>query len=314
MNQAARTALPAAATVLDALRRNPGHGLQACFPLGSGWLWLSHYRQDNARLLESVQRISRALWEVSCRRGTRNVHLCQAEGRLDRHQTRISRERLRRRAGAEYVRAVEAERGRIARELHDNAGQSLAAILLNLELVERQMGASSSEVQARLRRSRDLASLTLDQVRRISHDLHPPEWKDQDFPQAVEWLLNNMGIRDRLTVDPVVLDIPRELDPSIQTVLYRTLQEGLTNIMRHTAATRVSIEATSGAYGVRLLLEDDGPGFDPGSPVARPGIGLANIRRRLESVGGHLHVGSAPGEGVRLSVFIPAVRAPRRQA
>lgn len=306
MNRRACQAVGVAQTVVEALHTGVAMPALLCFRLGSQRLWLGLIPDGQGlQLAERLRRANRSLWDVYCRRGTRNLDLSRAEGQLDAHEKRALRERWSRKASAEFVEAIELERGRVARELHDNAGQSLAGILLNLELAERQLGSADTEVLARLQRSRELASLTLEQIRRISHQLHPPEWQEQDFARAVEWLVDSMGLRDRLEVDPIAVDIPRETPPSVQTVLYRTLQEGLANVLRHADARRVSIEATVAARGVRLMLEDDGKGFDPAAVRPAGGIGLANMRRRVESLGGRLEIQSMPGKGARLIVTIP---------
>jgi len=110
------------------------------------------------------------------------------------------------------------------------------------------------------------------------------------------------------------IDLPRDLSPALLTVLYRTLQEGLTNVLRHADARRVRIEASASPRGVTLILQDDGRGFDPNAPrPASAGIGLANLRRRLQSLGGRLEIHSAPGQGVRLAVFVPPAARSLRQ-
>lgn len=305
MNSGARDTLSQRPTVLDVLQFSGPLPALRCFPLGNQWLWLGLIPdQQGWRLNERARRANEQLWEVSRRYGDRNLHLARAEGRLETQRRRAARERLSQRAASEMIGAVEAERGRIARELHDNAGQSLAGILLNLELVERQLAAADTEVVARLKRSRELSSLTLDQIRRISHELHPPEWREQEFGQVVEWLVESMGLRSRLEVD-VVTDVPRGAPQAVLTVLYRTLQEALANILRHAEARRVAIEASAGSRGIRLIVEDDGKGFDLETAPSGGGIGLINMRRRVESLGGHLEVSSTPGKGTRLSVLVP---------
>jgi signal transduction histidine kinase len=304
MNRGARESLGTPASILEVLWSRPRLPAMECLALGQQWLWLGAV--PDQRRLDRLRQLHHALWGVYCRRDTRNLDLSRAGGRLEAHQRRATRERFLRRAGLDFLQAIECERGRIARELHDNAGQSLAGILLNLDLVERQLGSSHTEVLARLRRSRELASLTLDQVRRISHELHPPEWQDQDFSQAVEWLIDRMDLRSRLEIDLVQLDLPRDTPPALLTVLYRTLQEGFTNILRHAEATRVFVDVSTSPRGVTLLLEDNGRGFDPALlGTAGHGIGLVNLRRRLASLGGRLHLDSAPGAGARLSAFLP---------
>jgi len=226
--------------------------------------------------------------------------------RLREYQGQSLRQRQLSQSAGEFIEALEAERARIARELHDNAGQSLAGILLNLELVHRHLGSDRAQVLACLARSRELASVTLDQIRRISHELNPPEWNELDFPEAAAWLVESMGLRDKLLVEMGDLETPQSLPAAIKTILYRTLQEGLSNVLRHSGASRVAIQTPTSRDGVSLVLEDDGRGFDPAAlPAAGNGIGLANMRRRVTSLGGKFELVTAPGRGVRLAVFVP---------
>lgn len=300
MNAAARQTIGPAPDLLAALVSGRCLPAMASFPLGGEWLWLGNTAA--APLVERVKRANGVLNELFRRRNSGNLNLLRAQRALN--------SRLVRDAAGEAIRALEQERGRIARELHDNAGQSLAGILLNLELAQRHLGSASAEALARLARSQELASLTLDQIRRISHDLNPPDWSGLDFSSAVEWLVENMGIRGKLLVEIDRIEAPHDLAPEVKTTLYRTVQEALTNVLRHSGASRVIIQVRASEAGIGLVVEDDGQGFDPAARrAASGGIGLANIRRRVESLGGKLELSSLPGQGVRLAALVPAAAA-----
>lgn len=248
--------------------------------------------------LDRLRRSNRLLLDLSRRRDASNAALLTAVERMPQP--------IPRQTAADFIRDLEAERGRIARDLHDTAGQSLAGILLQLELAGRRLGDHNAEVSACLARCRSLAAQALDQIRRTSHMLHPPDWKEHDLRSAVESLVADMGLRETLQVEigeiPSGGDIPSE----IQTVLYRSLQEGLTNVVRHAGASAVSIRMPALSDGIALVVEDNGRGFDVAqASAAHRGIGLAGIRRRVESVGGSLLVRSRPGHGCRLSVVAP---------
>jgi signal transduction histidine kinase len=307
MNTAARELFGACETVagiFQARRRERLPALQR-MPLGPDWLWLGALGEEAGR--ERERRTGRARLELleACRlRSGRNLGLLSAQDCLEVLSERERRRRTRRRRGADLLRAVEAERARLARELHDDAGQSLAGILLNLELIERHLDASNSEVLARVARSRELASLTLAQVRRLSHELHPPEWDRQSLSDAIAWLLDSSGARERFQIE-TDLDLPEDLDQAVQTVLYRTVQEGLANILKHAEARSVRIQARRAAGNAVLVLEDDGVGFSPGAAGLQQGIGLTNIRRRVESIGGRIAIESEPGKGTQLRATVP---------
>ena len=277
----------------------------ARLPLGPEWVWLAPVSgPHNSQLRDKLARVSRVLLQVYRHREWTNLELLRAQTQLQAHHFEVVHRRLLSKTAADFIDALESERGRIARELHDNAGQSLAGILLNLELVERHLGSENMEVTACLARSKELASLTLDQVRRISHQLHPPEWNELDFTSAVEWLVESMGLRDKMVVDTGGVAALPGLSPPVKTILYRTLQEALSNILKHAGAQRVFVLTPVYGGGVGLIVQDNGRGFDVN--VARGnGIGLTNIRRRVASMGGRFGLESSLGRGARLWVFIP---------
>ncbi len=273
-----------------------------CASLGGQRLWFGGAAETG--LVERIRRVNRLLAEVHRRKQLQNGALLLTQGTIDARARRALRR--------EIISTLEAERGRIARELHDNTGQVLAGLLLNLELVERHLGAASAEALARLARCRELASLTLDQVRDISHVLHLPDWGDVRFDQAVEWLVVQMELRRKLDVRVGPMQVPPDAPPEVKTTLYRALQEALTNVLRHAEARQVVIQTSAWPEGVELVVTDDGRGFDPVSQAAGGhGIGLANVRKRVAMVGGTVEISTAPGRGVRLAVFVPS-RAQRR--
>ena len=274
-------------------------------PLGPDWLWLSALgQQETLSRDRRAGRVRAALLEVCQWRVGRNLHLLSAQSTLESRLRETWRQRVLRRLSAELLGAVEAERGRLARELHDDSGQSLAGLILNLELAERQLDVSQTEALARLARCRELAALTLRQIRRLSHDLHPPEWGSESFTEAVEWLVENLGLRQRLEVETDVA-MPTDLEPAVRTVLYRALQEALTNILKHAQAGRIGIQARLEGGAAVLEVTDDGVGFEPAALRPGRGIGLRNIRHRAESLGGSCEMRSAPGQGSRLRISVP---------
>lgn len=308
MNHAARAVLGATGSVVEVLTASRGAPALMSFPLGSQCLWVG--LAAGTALSDLAGRVNRGLAEVYCRRGWHSLELLRARDLIQAHlvQThfeRTTRARLMRQAGIEISATLEAERGRLARELHDNAGQTLTGVLLNLELVERQLSSANTEALARLARSRELASSTLEQIRRISRELNPPQWKESDFRSAAERLVDTMSLRSRLAVEMEDVRPLDSLPPEVKTALYRALQEGLTNVVRHSGARRVRIQTRLFTDGAGLILQDDGKGFDPASLPALNGMGLASIRQRVGALGGRLEITSAAGRGCRLSIFVP---------
>lgn len=213
------------------------------------------------------------------------------------------RDRLRA-LSAGIMRAREEEARRIARELHDEAGQLLASVHLTLEEITRDLPPSSRE---RLPEIRGLLDRIEEELRRLSHELRPTILDDLGLIPALEWLIQGVSARTGL---PITLEGSTEgrLPPLMETTLYRIVQEALANVTRHAQATRVTVRLQREAQRIHCLIQDNGIGFDVPTVLARRGergLGLIGIQERLVPLGGSLEITSAPGRGTSLSITIP---------
>jgi signal transduction histidine kinase len=206
------------------------------------------------------------------------------------------------RVGRSAVRALldgqETERRRLARELHDEAGQALASILLGLKALEREVGEEPLAV------IRELVDTALGNVRRLTVELRPPALDDFGLAAALERLAGVTGERSSFAVDVNVALAPGLLSPEQETAIYRIVQEALTNVVKHASATHVSIVVTGSEEAVRAVIEDDGVGFATGT-VRENALGLVGMRERAQLAGGRLDVESSPGAGTTVVVGIP---------
>jgi signal transduction histidine kinase len=205
--------------------------------------------------------------------------------------------------------AQEEERRRIARELHDEAGQALTALILNLEMAGRE---ASEADAARLRRLKGIAEQTLGELRRLIYDLRPTVLDDLGLGAAVRWYVREVVEPSGLAVTLDLQGTERRLPPAVETALFRILQEAVNNVLKHAAATRARIALDVGTDAVRLTVRDDGRGFEVGRPPARPGggLGLLGMRERAELLGGQMRLRSAPGQGTTIEVVLPLDGAP----
>ncbi len=207
------------------------------------------------------------------------------------------------RVGREAVRALlegqEAERKRLARELHDETGQALTAILLGLRSLEQQIG---EEPVASIR---ELVGSALGDVRRLSVELRPPTLDDFGLATALERLASVTAERSGLNVQLSVAPSLPQLPPESETALYRVVQEALTNIVKHSGAETVSIVITNVDSAVRAMIEDDGTGFDLKN-IRQGAIGLIGMRERILLLGGQFEVQSGQGNGTHLLVELPS--------
>lgn len=200
---------------------------------------------------------------------------------------------------------LEAERKRIAREVHDELGQLLTTLRLNLNLVCRQFGGGSPELSRRIGEMKRLVDRTIGAVRSIATELRPAAL-DMGISSALEWLADEFSLHTSIRC---VLDIDDgiELDEERAIGVFRVAQESLTNVARHSGAKVVELGLQRVAEACRLTVRDDGIGFDP---AGRTGYGLIGMRERALMLGGELMVSSQPRRGTLLQLEIPLVRRP----
>jgi len=205
---------------------------------------------------------------------------------------RVARDALRR-----VVAAQELERQRLARELHDETGQALTSILLGLKPLE---NGPANEAVAELH---ELVVTALQDVRRLAVELRPKVLDDFGLVPALERLAAAFGEHTGLNVDFHSTIGEERLPSEVETALFRVVQESLTNVVKHSRASNVSIVLTRKGDAVAVVVEDDGEGFDPAA--TGQGIGLLGMRERLALLDGKLDVESAAGSGTTLVAEVP---------
>ena len=206
------------------------------------------------------------------------------------------------------VEVQEAERRRLARELHDRVGQTLTALNINLNIVKGRAATVSDPVlAARLDDSLDLVEATFEKIRDVMAELRPAVLDDYGLAAALRWYAEQWGRRTGIAVAVVGNDPQPRLAAALEETLFRCAQEALTNVARHARARRVVIALESSARGFSTSVTDDGVGFETSAPadVAHgSGFGLMFMRERVESAGGQLWIESAAGRGTRIAVEI----------
>ena len=201
--------------------------------------------------------------------------------------------------------AQEAERGRLARELHDDTVQRMIALGQGVERVERALDRDLVQARDRLHTLRGEITAAVQALRLVIGDLRPPALEELGLLPAVELLLRRGGDEaPGVSVD--VAGQQRRLDPQSELALFRIIQEAWTNVQHHAGARQISLVFRYGRDALELVFQDDGRGFDPAAPEgARRGLGLLGMRERAEQRGGSLVIESAPGQGTRITVRMP---------
>jgi PAS domain S-box-containing protein len=206
-------------------------------------------------------------------------------------------------SAAEASGAREQEKARIARELHDELAQSLAAMKMDARWVMENLD-SREDAAAKLRGLVGLLDHAVAATRRIAADLRPLVLDDLGLIAALEWLANAFTERHRL---PCRLDLDPALDlqEPHATAVFRIVQESLANVAKHAHADTVQVRLARDGRDVVMTVSDDGMGFDPGAPAKPTSLGLAGLRERAEILRGSVSIRSAPGRGTSVEARIP---------
>lgn len=210
---------------------------------------------------------------------------------------RIASDSLRR-----VVEAQELERGRLARELHDETGQALTSILLGLKGLEERLDDPASRAAAR--ELRELVVSTLQDVRSLAVELRPSALDDFGLVAALERLAVSFAEQSGIAVDFQTALADERLSDEVETALYRIVQESLTNVVKHARARHVSILLARKNGTIKAVVEDDGQGFDPAEETTA-GFGLVGMRERLALLGGRLEVESSGEAGTTVAAEVP---------
>lgn len=207
------------------------------------------------------------------------------------------------------VAAQEEERKRLARELHDQTGQTLAGLAMGIHSIETVMEANPQLANQRLQELERMSASAVDDLRQLIADLRPAQLDDLGLVPALREMANHVAARSHIQVQVNASDARRRLRPQVETILYRLAQEALNNAARHSRAARVTIDLKFSAEDVTLEIRDDGVGFVPEAifktQAPRRAWGLLGMQERVMLVGGTLDIQSTPGKGTRLHAQIP---------
>ncbi len=212
---------------------------------------------------------------------------------------------------ARLFHSQEEERQRIARELHDEAGQALTGINFTIETIIKTLTPDLDHIREQAIDVKKQINRTYQDIRRVSHRLHPAVLSDLGLEPALESYLSDIAKYSRMDIDFKMVGFEKRLDPETETVLYRIAQEVVTNTIKHSGAELFKLFIIKSYPHIIFLAEDDGIGFDPSKlDKRRQALGLLSMRERVASVGGSFSLRSQKGEGTRIRLEIPVKELP----
>ena len=284
-------------------------------------LMVNAFSREQHDLSEANRRLRRRIWETTAVAvvfgwtialvATRYVGGLEATIRENHAEVIRNRQELRRLSGR-LVRAQEDERQTIARELHDEIGQALTAVDVQLAITERSVGTNGCGA-ASLHDARSVTQRALSAVRDLSQLLRPTMLDDFGIPDTLKWYLRTFSDRTGVRTE-LVDELNERLPIDVEVCVYRTIQEALTNVSRHAQATACRVLVQRLPSSLIVTVEDDGRGFQSERDTAdahRDGLGLVGIRERVADLGGNFRIEGEGGKGTRLTIELPLAHTER---
>jgi signal transduction histidine kinase len=262
------------------------------------------------QMFRAVSAVAAALFVIRFLRAfqvetERKIAQLQAAQLEESQQREILRGELFRRV----VAAQEAERQRIARDLHDETGQSLTAIGMGLRGLSSKLSTRNKEAVGTLHKLETLTADSLKELQRLISDLRPSHLDDLGLSAALRWYANRIQEHSPLSVRVDIVGQERDLNEVMKIAVFRIIQESLNNIIKHAHATHVNIYVRFEEKQVRISVRDNGVGFDLDGikhrHTSRPSLGLAGMEERAALLGGSVNVQSRPGYGTEVEAVLP---------
>jgi two-component system sensor histidine kinase DegS len=228
------------------------------------------------------------------------------KGNVERINETIEDSHRNRQLGIWIIQSQEAERRRIARDLHDGPAQNLAGMMIRLDLIQHLWGDDINRIYEEIENIKQMGSESLSEIRRIMFDLKPSLLHEDDFCATLSDFFRDYGAKYDLDIDFVVFGEKKKYDMSLEIALFRMVQESITNIRKHSGANKVLVKMEDKGRSLTLVIKDEGRGFDVGRTATKSeSYGIMGMKERVELLGGEVEIISAPGKGTQVIITVP---------
>ena len=274
------------------------------------------FSREQAELVEANRQVRRRIWETTAFAVVVGVgiailsawHVGRLEATIRRDHAEVARNRQElRHLSGRLVRVQEDERRTIARELHDEIGQALTAVDVELSVAERASASDGRAAEA-IKEARMVTQRALGGVRDLSQLLRPSMLDDFGLPETLKWYLRKFSDRTGVRTELIEERLTERLPMDVEVCVYRAIQEAVTNVSRHARATACHVFVQRLASSIVVTVEDDGVGLPSAVGVIgdrRGGLGLVGIRERVSDLGGAFRIEGNGGKGTRLTIELP---------
>jgi two-component system sensor histidine kinase DegS len=204
------------------------------------------------------------------------------------------------------VNAQEAERQRLSRQMHDGPAQALSNFILQTEIAMRLLDIDPAQARNELSNLKVAAMSTFQKIRNFIFELRPMMLDDLGLPPTIRRYADTFKEQSGVDLSVTITGNDRRLEPYVEVMVFRAMQELLSNAVHQNQATLVKIQTDMGDTSVKLSIDDNGKGFDPEALEREANLGLKLIKERAEMLGGTFEIDSAPGKGARVTLSLPA--------
>lgn len=228
------------------------------------------------------------------------------KGNIDRISETIEDSHRNKQMGLWIIQSQEAERRKIARDLHDGPAQNLAGMMIRLDLIQHLWETDINRINEEIENIKQMASVSLSEIRRIMFDLKPSLLHEDDFYATLSDFFKDYGAKYDMDIDFVVLGERKKYDMSLEIALFRMVQEAITNVRKHSGTNKALVKLEDNGHSLVLVIKDEGCGFDLEQTAAKSeSYGIIGMKERVELLGGKVEIISVPDKGTQVIITVP---------
>ena len=266
-------------------------------------MYLRKHRDDVAASLKHFRSISKRASDLLM---NASLALNVLQGNVSRITDTIEDIQRKQQMELWIVESQEAERRKISREIHDGPAQSLASMIIRLDLLGRDIPGQKMSLDEQIADLKKIATESLTDIRRIMFDLKPTLFHDKGLSSALRDYFNDYEAKYNFDIDLVVLGEECQYDLGLEIALFRLIQEAITNIRKHAGVNKAKVKMEDTGEGLTIVIKDDGVGFDTNQNYNQADhYGIMGMQERVQLIGGRMEIISAPNSGTQVIIFIP---------
>ncbi len=265
-----------------------------------------HLRRRRDELSRQLKKFKAINQKADKFMNTTGMALKILQGNLERISYTLEDAVKSKQVGLWILQSQEAERRKIARELHDGPAQTMAGMLIRLDFVQRLWDNDISRINEELENIKKMSRESLDDIRRIMFDLKPALIHEEEFYYTLKDYLRDFQIKYNFEINFVMFGEKKKYDIAMESAIFRLVQEAINNIRKHAGVNKAMVKLEDNGKNLTLIIKDEGSGFNPEQlDPDRESYGIMGMKERVQLLGGEMEINSRPGEGTQIIIIVP---------